>query len=260
MRVSTIRPGLLVALNTRVTGNVSYQRQDIDAAKTEDGAVVTKWETERTVRDAAELQKASDVRSKARQIIAQHCIASSFGLLCPDDRAEKLTAAIEDARQMADNFNRSATLTRVQVYVIAGRIAADDVEATRAINSELSGLLATMESGVRNLDVEAIRDAAKRAKALAGMVKPGASERLEKAIDTARAAARTLVKAGEQAAVQIDYAAIKAITESRTAFLDLDEAREMQAPAVTGRALDLETTPAPTIKTDAAPVPQLDLI
>jgi hypothetical protein len=101
-------------------------------------------------------------------------------------------------------------------------------------------LLADMERGVRNMDVKTIRDAANKATALGNMITPAASERLQNAIDTARRAARQIVRAGEQAAQEIDYRAVRAITESRTAFLDLDDAQEIAAPTVTGRAMDLD--------------------
>jgi len=262
MYVSTIRPGLLVHLSTTVSGNVQYRREDITQAReTAEGTVVSEWNTEKTIRDADEQARAEKVRSDCRAFIAAACINSgAFGLLCPLKNEQPLRDAITQARDMARAFNAGARITRVDVRVMTGRIAASDTEATKDLNAEISSLLDRMESGVRNLDVEAIRDAAKRAKTLSEMVSDGASEQLQKAIDTARSAARTIVKAGETAAQEIDYRAIKAITESRTAFIDLDEAREMRAPAVTGRALDLETTPAPTIKADAAPVPQLDLI
>lgn len=261
MRVSTIRPGLLVSLNTRVSGNANYVRRDIETEhRTADGAKVAKWETERTITDPAEYEEAGKVRSMARTLIARCCATSAFGLLCPQDNADKLAAAITEARELANEFNARASLTRIDVNVIAGRIAQDDVEAIRAINDEVTDLLNRMELGVRNLDVEAIRDAAKRAKALESMISPDASERLSKAIDTARAAARQIVKAGETAAVEVDQAAIRAITESRTAFIDLDEAAPMAAPVTTGRALDLDTEPTPTVQASPVATPQLDLI
>jgi hypothetical protein len=141
---------------------------------------------------------------------------------------------------VVDEFNASATLTRVSVNVIVGRIAADDVEAVRAINSEVRDLLARMDAGVAKLDPDEIRDAANRAKGLGQMLSPEASGRVQVAINAARLAAREIVKAGEQAAVEVTAAAIAAITETRTAFLDLDDATEVAAPTETGRALDFE--------------------
>ena len=260
MRTTTIRPGLLVSLKTSVTGNVEYSKRTI---KTEHeiagGARRASWETEKTINDPVEFEQASKIRGKVRSLIGALCAHSSFGLLCPLDRSDELSAAINEAQELTRDFNNQATQTRVSVYVIAGQVASDDAQAVKAINSEVTDLLNRMESGVRRLDVETIRDAANRAKGIASMITPEASACLQVAIDTARSAARTIVKAGEAAAVEIDYRAIRAITESRTAFLDLDDAAEIAAPTVTGRALDFDPSPV----TSAAPMqaaPQFDLL
>ncbi len=246
MQTSTIRPGLLVSLKTSVTGNVAYRKQDIEQDHvTADGARRAKWETERTVNDPAEFEEATKIRSKARSLIGGLCVASSFGLLCPLSDSAELGDKVKEAQALAADFNSRAKVTRVSVYVIAGQIAADDVEATKAINSEVRDLLDRMESGVRNLDVEAIREAANRAKSIGNMISPDASVRLLRAIETARSAARQIVKAGETAAAEVDMRAVRAITESRPAFLDLDDANDVQAPTVTGRAIDYDA-PAPT--------------
>lgn len=260
MQASTIRPGFMVALSTSITGNVSYRKETIDADHTTaDGERKARWETERTIADPAEFEAATKIRGKVRTIIGSVCVNSAFCLLCPLTKEAELDAAMAEARRLADDFNATATTTRVRVYVMTGRIAADDVEATKAINSEIRDLLDRMERGARNLDVKMIRDAANQARAVGTMVSPEASERLQKAIDVARSAARRMVKAGEQAAVEIDAATLRNITEARTAFLDLDDAKETAAPTVTGRALDLDTTPVQAAPMAAA-APQMDLI
>lgn len=240
MQVSTLRPGLLVSLSTRVTGNVAYRREDIQLPQaTEDGAVRSKWETERTISDPKEFEEASKLRALARGCITSICAASSFGLLCPDNKEKALAEGIKKAQAIANEFNSRATLTHLSVHVIAGRISADDVEAIKAINSEVAGLLQQMERGVRNLDVAAIRDAAKRVKSVGSMIEPEAASRIEAAIEAARHAAREIVKAGEAAAIAVDKEALKKIKESRTAFLDLGEAKAVAKPKAKGRALDL---------------------
>ena len=142
------------------------------------------------------------------------------------------------AGEIAETFNVTANYTRIGVYVITGRVASDDVEAVRAINSEVQALLSAMEKGVQNLDATAIRDAANKARELGSMLSPDAQERMQVAIDAARSAARRIKKAGEGAALIIDTYAIGQITAARTAFIDLDDAREVAAPVVDGRAVD----------------------
>jgi len=94
MQATTLRPGLLVALSTRVSGNVTYTRRDIETGRVvANGAVVSKWETERTVTNAEEADAASKARGKCRTLISSVCAQSEFGLLCPEDDAGKLDRA-----------------------------------------------------------------------------------------------------------------------------------------------------------------------
>jgi hypothetical protein len=108
--------------------------------------------------------------------------------------------------------------------------------------------MATMAQGVETLNATAVRDAANRARQISAMLSDDAQKRVTDAIDIAREAARKMVKAakaGEQAAREIDRAAIDRIRDARLSFLDVEETA---APAVedlpeVARALDLEAMP-----------------
>lgn len=271
---TTIRPGRIVVLRTTITGNVNYSKLVIDAERIEeDGKKRARWETERVVNNPEEYDEATTLRDKVRQTIAGLCIKTTFGLLCSEEKADKLEAAVTEARRLADEFNGRAATTQINVFVIAGRVAADDVEAMRAINSEVRSLMQDMEAGLQNLDAKAVRDAAKRAKQLGSMLSEGASERVQQAIDVARKAATDMVKAAETGSAEIDLQSIRKITESRTAFLDITSGDvEIAAPIHGARALDFEPTEgqapsAPEVEETApiapdAPavkVPQLEL-
>lgn len=154
---------------------------------------------------------------------------------------------------MADEFNTSAKLTRICTFALVGRIVPDDLEAVRALNSEAADLLATMAAGIGKLDATAIRDAADRARALGRMLSPESQANIESAVEIARSAARKIVKAGEQAAQEIDQQIIRRLAEARTAFLDLDEpAADVATPPTEGRALDFE----PLAEIAPAPAPR----
>lgn len=248
MNLQTLRPGLLVSLNTRVIGNAEYRRTEIEPSHiTDEGTRRARWETEKVIIDPDEREKAVKLRSECRGLISRVCSHSTFGLLCPEDRRAELDEAIRKANQMTSAFNATASLTRVFVYVIVGRIAADDVEAVRAINSEVRQLLGDMEQGIKALDVKTVREAANKAKSIGRMLSPEAAERVKSAVDAAREVAKRIVKAGEEAGAAIDYAVVRRITESRTAFLDLEDApAEVAAPKAGGRTIDLEPEkPAP---------------
>lgn len=238
---STLRPGLLVSCKTSLRGNVTYNKRIIESSHIDSrGNAREVWETERVVSDPKELAAAKKAVTKASYLIRSVCAKSAFGLLCPENNEEKLEKAIADARLIADAFNEKARLSRIAVYVVTGRIAPDDVEAVRAINSEIRDLLEAMQRGVKQLDAKAIREACNKARDVGRMLSPTAEARIKLAIEAARGAARDIVKAGEEAEIEIDKAAMRRITEQRTAFLDLDEAQPMQKPKGRGRALDLD--------------------
>ena len=195
IRTSTLRPGLLVSLKSSVAGNVSYTRRDLESEISKDGKAQAKWETERTITDVEEHEKAIKARNKARMTITRICSQSAFGLLCPEPAEAELEAAIAEARQITDAFNAEAKLSRVSLYVITGRIAPDDVEAVRAINSEVRELLDDMREGLQNLDVKAVREAASKAKSIGAMLSPDAAARIQIAIEAARTSARRIVQA-----------------------------------------------------------------
>lgn len=240
----TIRPGLLVALRSGVVGNIKYDRIDIEEEHlTAEGTKEARWETQKVIEDPAEHDEAAKVRAKALSTIRGQCARSAFGLLCPENNEANLKAAIQEANRIVAAFNARAQLTRVLIYAITGRIAPDDVQAVRAIKGEIRDLMTNMQDGIKNLDVKAVRDAANAARSVGQMLSPAAQERVKDAIDTARKVAREIVKAGEQATIEVDRAAIKKITEARTAFLDLeydDVAQPVPASKAKGRAVELE--------------------
>lgn len=242
MKVNTLRPGLLVSLKTAIVGNVNYKRVDIEADHlTEEGIKKAIWETERTIEDPEEHEKAVLVRSKCRSLIVGVCTPSTFGLLCPNSRKDELDTAIAESQLLARAFNETATQTQVNVYVIMGQIAQDDVQAVQAINGEVRDLITAMETGLKKLDVGMVREAASKAKLLGRMLSDNAAEKIQAAVETAREVAKRIVKAGEEAAGEVDRASLRLLRESRTAFLDLDEEqREISAPANAARAIDLE--------------------
>ena len=238
--ISTLRPGLLVSLTIRVTGNVSYKTKDLEQRhKDDDGTERARWETERIVQNVAELKRAEKVRSTARQLISKVCARSSFGLLCPTAWEKELHANIDEARRLAIEFNGKARCTEIGVYAIVGRVAQDDVEAVRAINMEVRNLMREMTEGLKNLDSKRVREAAGRARSIGTMLSEEAGTKVKAAIEAARAAARKINKAGDTVSVEIDKEAIKQINQARTSFLDLDASEVLPAKAAaSGRAID----------------------
>ncbi len=237
---SILKPGLLVSLKTSIRGGVTYARKDLDTGEIVDpDADVSRWETTRVIADAEEYERARKARSTATIMLRRECTATSFGLLCPAANEEALDAAVERARDLARRFNAGASHSDVSVFVLKGRIAETDEEATRAIADEVAGLLDAMERGVREFDVKSIRDAANRARAMGEMLEARESETVGRAIEAARKAARTIVKRVEKGGESAEAVArdlwTGPIEKARFAFLEAgaDVQREGEAlPAV----------------------------
>jgi len=254
MRKSTLRPGLLVSLKTSIHGNVAYRVNEIEEDHLDaDGVRRATWQTERTIRDPEEHEEAIKIRTRCRSLVTGVCSVSSFGLLCPEAWEGRLADAVEEAQELVAEFNARASLTRISVYVLVGRIAESDSEAVRAINSDIRELLDTMEGGLRSLDVKSVREAATRARSLGAMLSEDASEQVQDAIQMARRAARAIVKAGEEGEVEISREALDTLARARTSFLDLDDAREVAVPATVGRGIDLPMVAADEFGDDDLP-------
>lgn len=257
--VSTLRPGLLVHVSTSIKGNVSYYKTPGEIVTREDGTEITDWETERTIKDPKEQKRATEVRSKARNLIVGVCAATEHGLLCPEDKRAELEEAYTKAIRLCEEFNATSTTTTLKFNALAGVIEPNDRKAVRAINGEIRELLSEMQAGIDTLNVERVRAAAGRVKKIGNMLSPEMQERIEGAVKDVRAMATKMEKAGEQAAVEVDAAVVNKLAAARTAFLDLDDAADVQAPAdSTGRVLDLAPHVAPA-EPAAAPAPKLEL-
>ena len=247
--VSTLRPGLLVHVSTSIKGNVSYEKSE-ETVTSARGVEISEWETTRYVKDPKEQKLATEIRSKARNLVVSVCAATEHGLLCPEDKRADLEEAYVKARQLCAEFNATAKTTRLKFNALAGIIEPNDRKAVRAINGEVRELLAEIQAGVDGLDVERIRDAAKRVKKIGNMLAPEMQERINGAVSDIRSMAKKMQEAGEQAATQVDAAVINKLAAARTSFLDIDDGAEVtDAPLTSSRAVDL----APEHTGQAAP-------
>jgi hypothetical protein len=224
---TVLKPGILVSLKTTVRGGVHYDRTDLPPDEVPNGGAVAKWQTTRIIDDPGEHARATKVRTAAAGVVRKICTSTAFGLLCPESLEPELTAAIEEARRLCDEHNASAASTQVRVFVMKGRIASTDEEAARAIASEVSSLLDQMRAGIKEADPAKIREAANRARELGTVLGPEQAEKVTKAIEAARSAARAIVKrvekAGEDAAQVVQELTVAPIDVARFAFLDMED-------------------------------------
>lgn len=259
-RTVMLKPGLLVGLHTSIEGGVRYFRTDLPVMReAPEGGDVARWETEREISDSEEHERAVKARSKAQALIRGECSYSKrFGLLCPQDNEPALDEAIRSAEAVAEQFNRSARYSRVEVNTIKGRVSATDEQATASLVGEMRALLGEMESGVRALDAGAIRKAAGRARELGAMLDESQGDRVADAVKAARDAARQIVrrveKAGEDGSAVLRDLNTRAISSARFAFLDSPEDAQEEL-------IEVQEAPRPVrgvevASYDGAPVPE----
>lgn len=247
---SIIRPGLLVSLKTNVRGGVRYEKVTLDADHAVDErARMARWETTRRITDAEEYKAATTVRNKARWLVTAACCQSTFGLLCPQSKEDKLAEAIAEAQDLANKHNQTASHTRVEVFVITGRVADSDEQAARAIGSEVREIIDAMEAGVRNASPEAIRDAATKARGMAAMLSTDVQNKVSAAISEVRTIARDIVrrveKSGESAASIVSGLKLERLTDARFSVLDLDgdgAVPDQLSIPLAGRSLELDAS------------------
>jgi len=227
IKTSILAPGYLVALKSSVTGGISYTREDIRTEIKRKGTVESEWNTKKTIANKERFDLATKARNDINTAIRSVCARTGFGLLCPLSREGELSAAIALAKDIRDAANGTVSPDYdVSFNVIVGRIAEDDGNAAKAIAAEVQELIATMESSIKTLDVKAIREAANAARQIGMMLSPKASETVNKAIDQARKAARTIVKRveknSEDAIEVLKEIRVDSLAAARFAFLETE--------------------------------------
>jgi hypothetical protein len=249
---SVLRPGILVGLKTRLTGGIAYDRKDLPTDGTTGKA---RWETERTIDDPEEYDKATKARSAARSMVTKECCSTSFGLLCPQGNEAALDIAVAKARELVRVFNASSKNTTISVRILKGRIAGSDKEAAEAVAVDVGEMIAEMQAGLDALDINAVRKAADAASAMADVLIDDKAEVLKAAVAQARAGAKLITKevkvvAESQGQKKLDVESLKA---------DLPRSKLIAAAKVFAAAVDISDGPGVTEVPVARSGPAIDL-
>lgn len=227
-----IRPGFLVSLKTQVEGGVKYQRTALNEETLESGAEVSEWNTEKTVEDPEEFDRATEARLKVRSLVSSLCIDTPFGLVCPKENVPALDAAFEEADALLQEFNEGATFCRVRYSTMRGEIAENAAEAVKAVTEEVATLLADMKGALSTGNVRSIRDLASRASTVGKLLEQDSAgkDTLSRAVAAARKIASTIVKKvekeGENLADILAAANIEPVSVARLSFVEHDEGEE----------------------------------
>lgn len=261
--IANIKPGILVALKTSVRGGVAYSRRELDTPEGAPDGTMQRWETTRTIDNPDDYTAAKAIRSMAVSKVRRVCVATDFGLLCPEAKEAALDEAIEDARALVAAHNEDREVrTRVDFYVLKGRVASSDEEAARGIAAEVRGLLEAMDRGVAAGDPAAVREAASRARKLEQVLDDVTAKKVGEAVSEARAAAREITRrvidGGEALDAVVSEISRERIEAARFTFLDVEPVGEIAEPAAEARVVDDVTTVEAATKRILAQGRQLD--
>lgn len=222
-KVRCLRPGVLVVMSTSIKGNKSYIVDQVEDEHTDaEGQLRAKWETTKLIADPVEHKLAVQTRGKVRSLITGVCVKSDFGYICPDERKDELQKRIDEAEKLTDAFNENSELSQLKFYVLRGQVAQDDVQAARALSSELQELVEKMQDGFAKMDADGVRDAANKMVSIGQMLSPDAKRQVDGTVKAVRAMCRQIKKAGDEIAIEIDDVVLDKLAAARTSFLNVD--------------------------------------
>ena len=257
MTKMTLEGGIFLVTNIKLVGGIARKSDEANpndyhpemVAAAPASAAVTANVTVQVKDDPEEYARAEKVREQIRKMLAD--VASTqtpIGLMAPHGKQVEMDQAIADARASAEAYNKTAKRTFVYPWIVQMSLRADDA-TLKQVASEVRGLLAEMDEGVKKRDADAIREAARKAKLYAEMMDEEHGKKVLAAIEEMRASAREVAKAvkerGDAAIGEVlacDNAYRKAaLNDARAAFLDVEtgEAKVEAIPVQSARALDV---------------------
>lgn len=157
-----IEPCILVRDRITVDRGVSYIRRDLSATPGDDGSEDATWFTDRHYKNKEETKQANNTYMKARNRIRQVCLSTDIGFICPLSRKEELAAAIQESKEIADDFNRTAKVCRVNHIVVCTMIEPENKDAEQLINETVHSIGQSIKAAVANLDFKTARGAVKQ--------------------------------------------------------------------------------------------------
>lgn len=248
-RVTTLIPGLIVPLSIPVRGGRTNEREDLDSGQEEDGATFREYKTRTTIHNPEEMERATQIAGRARNLIRRVCCATPVGhLICPQGSESALFEAMKEARAIIAAFNATAETCEVIFSCIPCRIVDNREEAVQGIEREISRLLEDLDTATKAGNVAEIRKLATQARAVEKMIgETEASEArndFDEAIKSARLVAKKVAKATRNSAKTAEEV-IGGILDKQDHLSPIAKARLLFVPAETVDAVVEGEAPVP---------------
>ena len=230
----TLKPGYLISVKTELRGGIQYLREDIRKEELPNGAEEQEWKTIKKIEDSEEFKKATLLRAKVASMISSKCKLTPFGLICSEEDLPIVEKAAELGELMIEEFNATAKHTIIRLNFLPALITSDEETAARNIAKQMRALAADMKNAVRQGDVEAIREAAKKAAMMRDLLGEEERTRVSLAVKEARDAARLItkevIKNKEKIEKVLPKIKLGAISKMRFAFMDTEAPKDDGKP------------------------------
>lgn len=153
-----IQPCILVTDKLQVGRGVSYHRRDLETNERADGSEISTWETERHYKNKEEAKLADQVYSNARYKIRAKCLYTEVGYICPADKESELRAAIEEARDMVETFNKKAKYCHIMFRIVCTRLETDNTDGIEALKETLQRNTEELRAALLEFDFKKARN------------------------------------------------------------------------------------------------------
>jgi len=192
-----LTPSYLVQEIASVRGGLHYhhsdRRQEVDGKQEK-----THWATDKTVEDVEERAAAVNLCAKIKRQMRSIAADSVIGLICPRGALEQLQEKADELREEVREHNADARHSRVDFNIVPFEILPENLEAAEAIKQQIQESLASLTEALDRSDPKDIRAVIAGMKGLDGIVSEDQGDVLKEAIQSARAAATTIVKEVEK--------------------------------------------------------------
>lgn len=141
-----ITPGIVVALKTRVSGGITYQRFNKQVKQNADGLLVEEYDTVKTTIDPDLFAEATRLRSKCIGLVRAVSCETAFGMLCPASKEGDLDKSIEEAKRIAREFNDRSSTIKITVACLKGRVVDSDQEANDMVAEEMLNIIGELQA------------------------------------------------------------------------------------------------------------------
>jgi hypothetical protein len=184
-----IQPCILVTEKLNVGRGVSYNRRDKDTISQADGSEISIWETERHYKNKEEAKQADQVYANARYKIRAKCLYTEVGYICPASQESELRGAIDEAREMVEDFNKRARHCHIEFRVVCTRIEPENSDGVAVLKEALDRSTQQIKESLAEFDFKKARNLLAATKPAIDILKDPTAR---KALNTVREEARVL--------------------------------------------------------------------